>query len=247
MKKLFSKKAFTLVEVLIATAITGLLIAAVMALFGPVRNLIKDIEGDVNINNTTDTIQNYLHARLDKSVGYNIDIYDAASEAMNYNEAASIGHRVGTMVNNTDLSIHTYCILLKYVDGGYRIYDMGDLSNGSAFDTKYANLENYRLFNDEYYNNANYRFTFETLNKAETAEWWCSFGITPYDENGVLLLETRKHVFRMVNNLSTPQSSDKLVTEAGYFDEENNKTPTIAIIYNIKDYLDLDYAPEAEE
>lgn len=244
MKKLFSKKAFTLVEVLIATAITGLLIAAVMALFGPVRNLIDDLEGDVNINTTTDSIQNFFHARLNKSIGYNIDIYDATAETKTYTDSSSIGYRVETMLNTTDTSVSTHCLILKYQDGGYKIYDLGKVSGGAQFDARFAALDSYRLFNDEYYSGANYRFTFKTLSDATTNEWWYQMGITPYDDDGQLLLETRTSLFRMINNLTTPQSNAALET-MNYIDVANHSTPTIAIIYNVKNYLDVDNAPVA--
>ncbi|MBE6881045.1 MAG: type II secretion system protein [Ruminococcaceae bacterium] len=244
MKKLFSKKAFTLVEVLIATAITGLLIAAVMALFGPVRNLINDLDGDVNINNTTDSIQEFFHARLNKTIGYNIDIYEPTAEAASYTDSTSIGHRVETMLNTTDLSVTTHCVLLKYENGGYYIYDLGRVESGADFDAKYASLSSHKLFNEEYYSGAKYRFTFKTITDTNTNEWWYQMGITPYDENGQLLLETRTSLFRMVNNSSSPQSNAAL-ENTNYIDLENNKTPTIAIIYNIKDYSDLNYVPVA--
>ena len=244
MKKLLSKKAFTLVEVIIATAIMGLLIAAVMALFGPVRSLINDMDGDVNINNTTDSIQSFFHARLNKSIGYNIDMYDGTQEALLNTNADSIGARINGMLSTTDPSISTYCIIIKYEEGGYYIYDLGKVASGLEYDMKKLQLRKYRLFNKDYYRDAKYRFTFDTISDANTNQWWYQMGITPYDEDGMLMLETRKSTVRMLNCLSTPQSNANLSTES-YIDIENGVTPTIAIIYNIKNYLDVDNLPPA--
>ncbi|MBP3923123.1 MAG: type II secretion system protein [Ruminiclostridium sp.] len=245
MKKLLSKKAFTLVEVIIATAIMGLLIAAVMALFGPVRDMIKDMDGDVNINTTTDSIQNYFHARLNKSIGYNVDIYDGTAEGLLATEDGSIGKRIDTMrtAAGGDSSISTYCILLKYEEKGYYIYDFGKVENGTDYDKKKLTLREYRLFNKEYYRDAKYRFTFATEKTKDETAYWYKIGITPYDENGNILLETRTSAIKLLNTKSTPQSKPELATE-GYIDIKNNKTPTIAIIYNIKDYKDTNNIPE---
>ncbi len=246
MRKLFRKKAFTLVEVLIATAITGLLIAAVMALFGPVRNLIDELDGNVNVNNTTDMIQSFLHTRLNRATIYDIDLYDSEHESMNYNESGSIGGRVESMRIGADPSINTYCIMLKYVDGGYVVYDLGRVNSGQEYDNVYSDLENCRLFNEEYYSGANYRFTFETkVNPKNDSEWWCTFKMTPYDDQGVLLLETRASVFKMLNAPSQPTCDSKLADEK-YITEvaDGDTPPTIAIVYNIKDYSDPNYAPE---
>ncbi|MBQ2798531.1 MAG: prepilin-type N-terminal cleavage/methylation domain-containing protein [Ruminiclostridium sp.] len=246
MKKLLSKKAFTLVEVIIATAIMGLLIAAVMALFGPVRDMIKDMDGDVNINNTTDTIQDYFHARLNKSIGYNIDIYDGTAEALLSDKDGSIGQRVDSMraAAAGDDSISTYCILLRYETDGYYIYDFGKVDSGLDYDKKKIFLGKQRLFNKEYYRDARYRFTFKTIEDSTTGQYWYQMGITPYDTDGNLLLETRTSTIKMLNTKSTPQSKPELETE-DYIDVEAGTTPTIAIIYNIKNYKDLNNLPEA--
>lgn len=246
MKRIFSKKAFTLAEVIIATAITGLLIASVVALFGPVNKIINNIEGDLNINNITDTIHNYIYTKINKSISYNIDIYSGDNEAKNYSQAASIGYRIDTMIDSGDPSVTTYCILLKYKDGGYYVYDLGKVTSGLNYDNKYNNLSSYRVFNEEYYNNINFRFTFETLGNPENdREWWCSFGVTPYDEYDMPVIETRKSLFRMLNAASKPQSEATLKSlDEYYFNLPVGDTPpTIAIIYNIKNYLDLNHIP----
>lgn len=248
MKKLLSKKAFTLVEVIIATAIMGLLIAAVMALFGPVRDMIRDMDGDVNINNTTDTIQSFFHAKLNKSIGYNIDIYDATAEALLSDKDGSIGQRVDFMRDaaSGDDSISTYCILLRYETDGYYIYDFGKVESGADYDKKKIFLGKQRLFNKEYYRDARYRFTFTTIppKPEHPNQYWYEMGITPYDTEGNLLLETRTSTIKLLNIKSPPQSKSELETE-DYIDVEAGTTPTIAIIYNIKNYKDLNNLPEA--
>lgn len=244
MKKLLNKKAFTLVEVIIATAIMGLLIAAVMTLFGPVRNLINEMDGDVNTNNTTDAIQDYFHARLNKCIGYNVDVYDGTKEALLATEDGSIGKRIDNMraVAAGDDSISTYCIILKYEEDGYFIYDFGKVESGADYDTKKLTLRKQRLFNKEFYRDARYRFTFKTIEDSTTGQYWYQMGITPYDTEGNLMLQTRTSTIKMLNTKSTPQSAAELETES-YIDIANGETPTIAIIYNIKNYRDVNNLP----
>lgn len=246
MKKLLRKKAFTLVEVIVATAIMGLLIAAVMALFGPVRDMINDMDGDVNINNTTDTIQSFFHAKLNKSIGYNIDMYDLDTEALLTAEDGSIGQRVDSMraIAAGDDSISTYCILLRYEQDGYYIYDFGKVESGADYDAKRIFLRKQRLFNKEYYRDARYRFTFKTIEDSATGQYWYQMGLTPYDTEGELMLATRTSTIKLLNIKNTPQSNADLETES-YIDIANDDTPTIAIIYNIKNYTDTDHLPEA--
>ena len=56
MKKLLKKKAFTLVELIVAMAVMVILIAAAMGMFNPVKGIIKMVDEDTVTNAVTDSI-----------------------------------------------------------------------------------------------------------------------------------------------------------------------------------------------
>ena len=250
MKKLLSKKAFTLVEVLIATAITGLLIAAVMALFGPVRGLIKSLDEDVRTNNITDTINTYMYDRLKNSSAYNIGLFTTDECLQGETDDKSVAWRLNKIMNEaSSTSVNTtYCMMIRYDDDdtngskGYRIYDFGDISKASDIVDKMKNYTNYELFKEEFYNNKNFQFTFETIDPKDANDYrkWCKFEVTAYDQDGLLAVEPRSQMFKLVNmsKSSTVGSAPELAAE-GY-----DKTKSIVIIYRLSDYTT--FVPEAE-
>ena len=72
MKKLLRKKAFTLVELIVAMAIMMILIGAAMAMFTPVSSIIKSLDEDAVTNSVTDTIMGYISDKLNVATSYNI-------------------------------------------------------------------------------------------------------------------------------------------------------------------------------
>ena len=59
--RLLKKKAFTLVELIIAMAIMMILIVAAMSMFNPVSSIIKSIDEDVVTNAIADSMTTYIH------------------------------------------------------------------------------------------------------------------------------------------------------------------------------------------
>ena len=62
--RLLKKKAFTLVELIIAMAIMMILIVAAMSMFNPVSSIIKSIDEDVVTNAIADSMTTYIHSTL---------------------------------------------------------------------------------------------------------------------------------------------------------------------------------------
>ena len=60
MRKLLKKKAFTLIEVIIAMSIMVILIVAAMSMFNPVSSIVKSLDEDTVTNAVTDTITKYV-------------------------------------------------------------------------------------------------------------------------------------------------------------------------------------------
>ena len=58
--RLLKKKAFTLVELIIAMAIMMILIVAAMSMFNPVSSIIKSIDEDVVTNAIADSMTTYI-------------------------------------------------------------------------------------------------------------------------------------------------------------------------------------------
>lgn len=71
--RLLKKKAFTLVELIIAMAIMMILIVAAMSMFNPVSSIIKSIDEDVVTNAIADSMTTYIHSKVNTCSTYNIE------------------------------------------------------------------------------------------------------------------------------------------------------------------------------
>ena len=71
-KRLLKKKAFTLIEMIVAMSIMVILVGAAMAMFNPVKSVISSLGNDMVTDNVTDTITNYLSDKLKTATTYNI-------------------------------------------------------------------------------------------------------------------------------------------------------------------------------
>lgn len=237
MKKIFSKKAFTLVEVIIAMAITGLLIAAVMALFEPVNRIISGLDKNVYLDITTDKLSDYVYNCLNRSTTYNVGAYTTDQLDNQPSDTNSVAHRISVMIADMeDPSVETTrCLLIKAdSDSGYRLYDFGIVSSVDDYLDKMDNYKKYALFSEEYYNECNYKFTFNTTDpEATDGQKWCKVGVTPYDKYGFQAIEERSHMFKLLNmSLTnvTPTSSATLK------DTSYDNDTEIVVIYRIKDF-----------
>lgn len=248
MKKLFKKKAFTLVELIIAMGVMVILVGAAMALFTPVQSITRSLTDDTDINTTYDTISDYFYNKLYKASTCYIKQYSDAELAAAYDP--SVDTNLAFVVNYfNDKNIASsgghekmYAMAIKETDGLTRIYDLGEISVNSAdankyYATKIANLDKYKLFRDEYYRDTNYKITFDgtigsgTLNTKK----WVKVGVTAFDKDGNNLMETRTQMFKLLNfsiENNSHMNTDHTLKEVNTID----KTKTIVVIYCIKDY-----------
>ena len=72
--RLLKKKAFTLVELIIAMAIMMILIVAAMSMFNPVSSIIKSIDEDVGTNAIADSMTTYIHSKVNTCSTYNLSL-----------------------------------------------------------------------------------------------------------------------------------------------------------------------------
>ena len=242
MKKLLKSKGFTLVELIVAMAITGLLVAAAMALFGPVQSITNSLNENSNLTTTTDTLTGYLFNKLHKCSTYNVGLYSEAELIAGTDAAGSVTARINTMYSKiADKSSETIrCIMIKpdSVTGKQYVYDFGILvgtNPASDYLSKYTDMNKYKLFSDEYYDDIDYRFTFKTTPSEAVAgvRKWCRIGVTPYDNDGNAVMEERSQMFKLVNmdmTGLTPSSAAEL--EALGYDSDG----TIIILYQIKNF-----------
>lgn len=245
MKRLLKRKGFTLVELIVSMAIFGLLVAAAMAMFGPVQSIVSSLDADVTINATTDTLSGYIYGKMNKTVTYNIEQYDDVSLMAGASTDGSAAKRIAGMISDIeDASIEsTYCMLIRPETDGYRLYDLGAVTAESF--TSVVNdatkLSRYALFSDHYYGDVDYRFTFSTTpqDAQNNEKKWCRIGVTAFDQDGNVVVEERAQMFKLLNmemNNLTPYSAPELekLDNPGY-----DGSKTIVIIYRIKDYSKL--------
>ena len=232
MRKLLKKKAFTLVEVIIAMAIMTILIVAAMSMFNPVNGIVKSLDEDTVTNAVTDTITNYVTDKLKNASTYSIKGYKTEDLTKNSDVDSSVAKIASVMFADKELDETVYCMILRTTAEGYQLYDLGKLNGVVDYKTKATSLVNnnaYAVFNNEYYNDSRYKFTFKTTSGDKGT--WCRMGVNTYDSDGNIKVSERVQMFKLLNMSLlklTPSSSTDLENYS-YSDDMN-----IVILYRIK-------------
>ena len=113
MRKLLKKKAFTLIEVIIAMAIMTILIVAAMSMFNPVNGIVKSLDEDTVTNAVTDTITNYVTDKLKNASTYNIKEYKTEDLTKNSDVDSSVAKIASVMFADKELNETVYCMILR--------------------------------------------------------------------------------------------------------------------------------------
>lgn len=233
MKKLLKKKAFTLVELIVAMAVMVILIAAAMGMFNPVKGIIKMVDEDTVTNAVTDSITDYVSNKLKAASTYNIQGYTADKLIAASTEEGSAAKIASAMYMDMEDNETAYAMVLRSTSDGYQLYDFGKLNDSSVdFATKanaMSSTGKYAVFNSEYYNNSHYKFTFKTTSGDKGT--WCRMGVNTYDSDGNIKVSERVQMFKLLNMSLlklTPSSSPDL-EDYSYSDDMN-----IVILYRIK-------------
>ena len=121
--RLLKKKAFTLVELIIAMAIMMILIVAAMSMFNPVSSIIKSIDEDVVTNAIADSMTTYIHSKVNTCSTYNIDIYDNTSLTADASADESAAKRCKSMLSSikNPTAESSYCIVLSRNDDTFQL------------------------------------------------------------------------------------------------------------------------------
>lgn len=232
LKRLLKKKAFTLIEMIVAMSIMVILVAAAMAMFNPVKSIIGSLDEDIVTNNVTDTLTNYMTDKLKTATTYNIAGYSVDNLKKNSDDSNGVANRVRSMASDMDTGETMYCMMLRSTSKGYRLYDFGKISNANDYLTKMndaLNNSKYAVFEDEFYNDSRYKFTFATTSADKGT--WCRMGVNTYDSDGNIKVSERVQMFKLLNMSLlklTPSSSSDL-EDYEYSDDLN-----IVILYRIK-------------
>ena len=226
MKKLFRKKGFTLVEVLVATVITMVLLGSVMAVFSSTRTVLADMKTDPFSDRIQNTVSEYIRRSMEKANGYRIA---GAKQADVKTVAANILSNLSCGTGEK-----THCLIISNVEGNYRLYDLGVVTS-STIDTQIGNLTNYNVFNAEYYDNMSCKLAFTEFIIDSRIEY---MGITVQlcSSDGTELDKPTSNYFKILNQ---PGASSAQITTAGVKDISTaypDSDSCIVIIYRIKDY-----------
>ena len=234
MKKLLRKKAFTLVELIVAMAIMMILIGAAMAMFTPVSSIIKSLDEDAVTNSVTDTIMGYISDKLNVATSYNIAGFTDEQMTMSSDEDDSVGKRVKAMLADLEANEKMYCMVLRSTTKGYKLHDLGIINSLVNYNTKAAVVVSddfYSVFGDEYYNDSRYKFTFDTT--VADKGTWCRIGVNTYDADGNIKISERVQMFKLLNMslLKLTPSSDTALKDYSYSTDLN-----VVILYRIKTF-----------
>lgn len=233
MRKLLKKKAFTLIEVIIAMSIMVILIFAAMSMFNPVSSIVKSLDEDTVTNAVTDTITNYVTDKLKNATTYNIKGYKTEDLTKNSDVSTSVANIAAPMLADKDPNETVYGLVLRSTAEGYQLYDLGKLDSVVDYKNKATAMVNsnaYAVFNSEYYNDSRYKFTFKTTSNDKGT--WCRMGVNTYDTDGNIKVSERVQMFKLLNMSLlklTGVASSIGVDDYSYSDDLN-----IVILYRIQ-------------
>lgn len=233
-KRLLKKKAFTLIEMIVAMSIMVILVGAAMAMFNPVKSVISSLGNDMVTDNVTDTITNYLSDKLKTATTYNIAGYTTDNLKKNSDDSNGVTNRINLMMGDMDTGETMCFIMLRATSKGYKLYDFGKITNANNYLTKMNDAlssSEYAVFEDEFYNDSRYKFTFATTSSNRGT--WCRMGVNTYDQDGEIKVSERVQTFKLLNMslLKITPSSEAELENYDYSDNLN-----IVILYRIKVY-----------
>lgn len=232
MRKLLKKKAFTLIEVIIAMSIMVILIVAAMSMFNPVSSIVKSLDEDTVTNAVTDTITNYVTDKMKNATTYNIKGYKTEDLTKNSDVDSSVAKMATVVFADKEDGETVYGLVLRSTAEGYQLYDLGKLDSVVDYKNKATAMVGsnaYAVFNSEYYNNSRYKFTFKTTSGDKGT--WCRMGVNTYDTDGNIKVSERVQMFKLLNMslLNLTPSSSPTLENYEYSDDLN-----IVILYRIK-------------
>ena len=194
MKKLSRKKGFTLVEVLVATVITMILLGSVMAVFASTRNVISGMKKDPFSDRIENSVSEYIRRRTEKANGYRIC-------GVNQTDLST---KAGTLFGQLTCGTgeKNYCLIISNAEGNYRLYDLGVVTSTGDIATKIANLSNFNVFGTPYYDGLSCKVAFSET-KEDTRISYMSITTQLYDESNNAVDKETTNYFKVLNRPDT--------------------------------------------
>lgn len=218
-RKIKAKKGFTLVEVIIAVAITAILLAGVMSLFSPISKMLNSVKSDAVADTICTNSANYVAKKVSNATTIKISGYDSLADMKS--AAAAVVNSI-TLGTNEKL----YALVITDADNGgvNALYDLGEVNSTSipSLLTDKTSLNTYRVFEDVYYNNLDVKFGFEL----ESAKW-INIKTTAYSSDSDQITGTRENMFRLMNKAASATAM-------------NESKDDLLVLYVIKTYTAAD-------
>ncbi len=174
LKRLLSKRnngGFTLVEVIISTALLGILVLGVTMFMSPLFGIMQDNKADVRANNLGTTLNYYISRSIRNAC------YLAVYENAKYDDfTGTAPDNVSTMAGKTSESYRLKCISIRRVQdykGNYKymLFNEKVMSGGLlSSDNSTAAISDRKVFEDCYYDGLYPLIEFEKPKKLEKQE-----------------------------------------------------------------------------
>lgn len=227
MKKQLCKKGFTLVEVLVASAITVILLGSVMAVFSSTRNIISDMKKDPYNGRIENSVSEYIRRSVEKANGYRMAVISKDE----------LNSKLATIYS--ELPIQTgeknYCIIVSNKDGMYQLYDLGGVVSSSEIINRLNDSNVYTVFNSDYYGNLSCKVAITETKQNSLVQYIC-IATQLYDQDNQNVDKEKASYFQMLNK---PDSANAKIisTELNSISTACPDDETyIVILYRIKDY-----------
>lgn len=209
-----NKKGFTLLEVVIATAITAIVFGMVMFLFTAVRDMVNSTIEDATADSVCDSINVYVRSNLQNAVKISVVKYDSATAQTTldgFKEADRLTKALVVTENSNGLK---------------RLYDLGDVTAATdSISVFNSNKEDFRVFNEDFYYGRNFKFEF--MRSAGTTNW-LSVQTQGFDDENQQVNMAHKLAFKLlaiaINNYSIESG---LTADDDYLVLYNIIVPTI--------------------
>lgn len=256
--RLRSKKAYTLVEVLVATTITAILLTAVFTLFQPVSKLISSLSTSDTIVSINNTVSSYitnslndanaakLYTGVDLSVVNDDIATDIAKYRTNYNAADDTPKLLYFAFDETENTYYAYAIDLKtdlknaaHDDGSWTQTQWETWLKTEANWNEFFkdDMEYYRLFNRDLFDGNKISFEFERIANTSTNRYFISYKINLFEcENGFLANCTDITADDAENYITYSLPSAFELLNAQMAEAPAGTDDDILIVYNVHKY-----------
>ncbi|MGN0598029.1 MAG: PilW family protein [Ruminiclostridium sp.] len=228
MKKLFRKKGFTLVEVLVATVITMVLLGSVMAVFASTRNVLSGMKKDPFADRIENSVCEYIRRSTEKANGYRI------SGTNQTDLAAKTATLFGQLTCGTGEKNH--CLIISNAEGNYRLYDLGVVTSTGDIASKITNLSDYNVFNAPYYDGMSCKVTFDHSINGDSCISYMSIAAQIYDADGNVADKPAENYFKVLNMPTATNAKIDSTDLSDFTTAYPDSDSCIVMVYRVRDY-----------